>query len=371
MVADIAANVKHKLARALDKYAQKMSDIEKKQVHDRITSIRQKYNAISRLKKAKTLEEEINPMFFCFENLPTYGKEYWFMKFVSTDPEDDRQLLAMFGSGTNNLKINSKNIDFKSCKDGRNGFMTSWFFDNKKQLVFDDACKISISDNTITAFDENNTRIRYSGTYPEYYFDTVKDKIKICSLKITPPKDKSNPFKFEHFFKGLFGFAFINLYFDFEGNLNNRKFKGKCYVQKVITVGPFVPWYWGRIVFSNGSVFTYYLPYINIYKLDYSLKSNFKFYDNETKKTYAVTDIAVEKYGRKFPRWVITDHKKNIFISMKSYSSHKFVFKRLGSFTYTEHLVRVTDIYIEGKKLDMKKLGSGIGLVEEAKGYVL
>ena len=371
MVADITRNVKNKLARALDKYTQKLSEIEKKQVQDRISSIRQKYDAINRLKKAKTLEEEIDPMFFCFENLPAYGKEYWFLKFVSTDPKDNRQLLAMFGSGTNNLKINSKDIDFKTCKDGRKGFMTSWFFDSKKQLVFDEACKIAIADNTITASEKNNAHIRYFGTYPKYGFDIVKNKTKICSLKITCPKDKSNPFEFSHFFKGLFGYALINLYFDFEGTLNNKNFKGKCYVQKVIVVGPFVPWYWGRIVFSNGSVFTYYVPHFNIYKFDYRLKSNFEFYDNETKKTYAVDDIIVEKYGSKFPRWVITNNKRNIFVSMKSYSSHKFVFKRLGSFTYTEHIAQVTDVYIEGKKLDMKKLGSGMGLVEDAKGFVL
>ena len=353
----------------LDNYTQKLTKLEKKQIHNRINTIKHKYDTISNLKKSKTLENEIDPMFFCFENLPTSGKEYWFMKFITTKPNDKRQIISMFGSSTDTMKINGINIDISSRKNSKNGFMTSWFFDNKKHLIFDDKCNISVSSNKLIS-SGIKSQTSYTGSYPNYNFNVVKNNKNICSLKITPPNDGSVPFEFSNFFKGLFGYALINLYFNFTGTLNNKTFEGKCYIQKVIVIGPFLPWYWGRVIFSNGSFFTYYTPHINLHKFNYKIRNMFKFYDNETKKTYYANDVIIEKYGLKFPRWIITNKNRNLFISMNSYSSHKFTFKRFGTFTYDEYLAHVNDIYIEGKKINLKKLGTGIGLVEDAKGFI-
>jgi len=371
-IGNVVGDVKEDILGTFERYMQKLSSFEKKQVRDRIRRINSKYESISNLKRTKTAKKEIDPMFFCFEDLPAYGKEYWFMKFVSTENDDDRQLLTMFGISTNDLRINSKRVNCSSGSEHKNGFMTSWFFDGGKHMVVDAPGKVSIGDNQIDVMGKDKTIVSYAGEYPKYGLSVTKGNRRICDLKLGAPCDDSVPFEFSHFFKGFLGFALINLYFDFEGMLNNKKFKGKCYVQKVIVIGPFVPWYWGRIVFSNGSVLSYYVPYLKLYKFDYTLgDSSFEFYDNETKNTFKTKDISVEKFGKKFPRWVITNSKRSLFVSMNTYASHKFVFKRLGFFTYEEYLGRATDIMIEGKSIDMKKLGSGFGLIEDAKGFVL
>ncbi|MCK5477229.1 MAG: hypothetical protein KAI55_04885, partial [Candidatus Aenigmarchaeota archaeon] len=144
-----------------------------------------------------------------------------------------------------------------------------------------------------------------------------------------------------------------------------------CYVQKVIVVGPFVPWYWGRIVFSNGSIISYYEPRIEISVFTHKLSSELTFYDNTKDKKYIFKNLNIKKFGKKNPRWIITANKGKVFISLKSYSSHKFVFEKIGSFTYIEYLSEVTDISIEDCDIDTSKLCSGFGLIEDANGYVL
>ncbi len=72
-----------------------LSSIETKKFKEKIKWINSRYNSLIELKKTKNSTHEIGPMFFCFEDMPPMGKEYWFMKFVSTKTKDKKQLLAM------------------------------------------------------------------------------------------------------------------------------------------------------------------------------------------------------------------------------------------------------------------------------------
>ncbi|OYT34750.1 MAG: hypothetical protein B6U87_01535 [Candidatus Aenigmarchaeota archaeon ex4484_52] len=329
-----------------------------------------KFNSLIALKKLKSSADEIDSTFFCFENLPVFGKEFWFMKFVSKENKDKRQLLVMFGNAVGNLKINKKEIKCKKDKNGnKNGYMTVWCYDEEKHLIFEDECTILINQSNILAINKQN-KIKYSGNFPSYSLNLFKDK-EFCNLKITKPENNSNYFEFRNFFKSFLGYTIINLYFDFKGILNNKKFEGKCYVQKVIVIGPFVPWYWGRIVFSNGSILNYHEPRIEAFGLKYKLRSLFEFYDNEKNKKYRFNDVKIIRFGKKNQRWIITANKGNFFVCIKTYSSHIFEFKKIGCFTYIEYLAKITDIFIENENVDVKKLGSGFGLIEDAYGYFL
>ena len=355
--------------KTLNKYIQTLSSIEKKHLKEKIGQINSKYKSLIELKKTKNSIHEIDPMFFCFEDLPPTGKEYWFMKFASTEPEDKRQLLVMFGDGSETIKINKKKVKCKKDK-GRNGYMTVWCYDDKKDLILDGESSITTNSDNIMASVEQG-KINYNGKFPNYSLNISKKNKEIANLKITRPEYNSDSFEFSSHFKSFAGFALINLYFDFTGILNEKKFTGKCYVQKVIVVGPFVPWYWGRIVFSNGSIISYYEPRIELSVFNHKLSSVFTFYDNVKDKKYIFKDLTIKKFGKKNPRWIITADKGRVFISLKSYSSHKFVFKKIGNFTYIEYLSEVTDIFIEDHDIDTNELGSGFGLIEDANGYVL
>ncbi|RLG14898.1 MAG: hypothetical protein DRN66_00850 [Candidatus Nanohalarchaeota archaeon] len=353
----------------LNKYIQTLSSIEKRHFKEKIEQINSKYKSLIELKKTKNSTQEVDPMFFCFEDLPPTGKEYWFMKFASTEPEDKRQLLVMFGDGFGTTKINKKKVKCRKHK-GRNGYMTAWCYDDKKDLILDGKSSISMNPDNIMVSNEQG-KINYNGKFPDYSLNISKKNKEIADLKITRPENNSESFEFSSHFKSFAGFALINLYFDFTGMLNGKKFTGKCYVQKVIVVGPFVPWYWGRIVFSNGSIISYYEPRIELSVFNYKLSSVLTFYDNQKDKKYIFKDLTIKKFGKNSPRWIITADKGKFFISLKSYSSHKFIFEKIGSFTYIEYLSEITDISIEDCDIDTSKLGSGFGLIEDAKGYVL
>ncbi len=354
----------------LNKYVQTLSRIEKKHFKEKIEQINSKYNSLIELKKTKNSAQEIDHMFFCFEDLPPTGKEYWFMKFVSTEPKDKRQLLVMFGDGSGTIKINQKKIGCKKYKGKRNGYLTVWSYDDKKDLILDGESLISMNHDNIMVSDKQG-EISYKGTFPNYSINVSKENKEIANLKITKPEHNSESFEFGSTFKSFAGFALINLYFNFVGRLNGKEFTGKCYVQKVVVVGPFVPWYWGRIVFSNGSIISYYEPRIELSIFNHKLSSVLTFYDNTKNKKYIFKDLTIKKFGKNNPRWIITANKGKVFISLKPYSFHKFTFEKIGFFTYSEYLCEVTDIFIEGSDIDTSILGSGFGLIEDAKGYVL
>ncbi|MCK4592101.1 hypothetical protein KAT63_01515 [Candidatus Parcubacteria bacterium] len=347
-----------------------LSSVERKKMKEKIKRIDSKYNSLVELKKTKKSMHEIDPMFFCFEDLPPTGKEYWFMKFVSTKSKDKRQLLVMFGDSSGDIKVNKKKIISKEDKGKRNGYMTAWSYNDKKDLILDGESSISTKANNILVSNKQN-RINYSGKFPNYSLNLFKENKEIANFKITKPKNNSNSFEFGSHFKSFAGFALINLYFDFTGELNGEDFTGKCYVQKVVVVGPFIPWYWGRIVFSNGSILTYFEPRIEISILNHKISSELKFYDNTKDKTYTFQGLTVNKFGKTDPRWVITADKGKVFVSLKSYSSHKFIFEKIGKFAYIEYLSEVTDIFMKGCDVNTNKLDSGFGLVEDARGYVL
>ncbi len=354
----------------LRKYFDALSDIEKKHIQSRINSIRSKYNSIKSLRAPKYFKTQVDPMFFCFEDLPFFGKEYWFMKFTPTAPRDSRQILAMFGRATEDLEINRKKIISEESGKGRAGFMSSWYFDQRKREIIDDRCEIKISGGNIES-NSSNAKITMRGKFPKYKLIIKKHGKDVCNLEITKPTRDENVYEFESFFKAFAGFALINLNFNFNGKLNGKKIHGKCYVQKVIVVGPLVPWYWGRITFENGSVLKYYLPRIELLGVDYKLISQFIFYDSRTGKKHNFNGLNVKKLNGKLPRFMVSDSGGNISIIIDTYSSHKFIFKKIGAFNYSEFLGKVKYMYVSGKNIDVSKLGNGIGLVEEASGYVL
>jgi hypothetical protein len=362
----IAENVSN----ALEQSITTLSTLEKQHFKEKIKQISSKYNSLINIKKTKSSIQEIDPMLFCFEDLPPTGKEYWFMKFSSTKPADKRQLLVMFGNNSGNIKINQKKVKCKKDEGIKTGYMTAWSYDNTKDLIFDTKCSISVNSRELVAYDKQN-KISYEGNFPNYALKVSKKNKEVINIKITKSDSNSKSFEFSNYFKSLAGYALINLYFDFTGTLNGEEFTGKCYVQKVVVIGPFVPWYWGRIVFSNGSVLTYHEPRIQISKFKYKLLSTLEFYDNTKDKNYIFENLNIKRFGKKNPRWVITADNEKVFISLKSYSSHKFTFEKIGFFTYHEYLCEVTDISFEDHDIDTSKLVSGFGLVEDARGYIL
>ncbi|MBI5228528.1 hypothetical protein HY991_00340 [Candidatus Micrarchaeota archaeon] len=358
------------ILRIILKYVAFLSDAEKERIQTSINSISSKYRSIISLKQQRYTRKHIDPMFFRFEVLPPFGKEYWFMKFVSTNPKDKHQLLTMFGRCMEGVEVNSKYVKPENISGKQSGYMSSWFYDEGKKMIVEDKCLISAAPGRIEAA-KKNAKIKFTGKFPSYRLKVSEGNEEVCDLRIYKPKKYGRFYSFESFFKILAGFAKINIYLDFTGTLNGKKFNGGCYVQKVIVIGPLVPWYWGRIVFADGSVLKYYMPKIELFGVCHKLISRLEFYDSKTGKEYVFDGLRVEKRKReRFSQYFITDSKKRIRVSIEPYSSHTFLFKKVGTFEYVEYLGEVKEIHIADHRIDVNKLGRGIGLIEEAKKYV-
>jgi len=57
------------------------------------------------------------------------------------------------------------------------------------------------------------------------------------------------------------------------GIIDDKKFKGSAYLQKVRVQAPSVPWYWGILHFSDGSYLDWFLPHLSLLALSSSNKS--------------------------------------------------------------------------------------------------
>ncbi len=355
-------------------FLKKLPANEKKIIIKHIENIKYKYKTLERLFRKKEKKKAIDKFFYSFDELPILGKEYWFMKFTS-DTGSKAQLLFMFGRSTGDMSLNGKYIEDKQLGPNKyKGYAVGWSYDTKQKSIVNDLGEIEISDNNIN-IENGPVSSCFCGTFPKYNLRISKNNKEICNLKIIEPKKGNLSFEIYEEYKAFFGYNLINLFFDFEGKLFNKKFKGKCYVQKVVVVGPFIPWRWGRIVFKNGSILTYFTANLEILGLKYNKSMGSTYYDSISKKLYDYHDIEVYAFpgsdGK--VRWIVESKKNDLSIYMKSYGKEVFDFKRMGKFRYVEYLVEVIDfsLNLNNKNIGMKEVGGGIGVVEDTQGYVI
>ncbi|KKG15223.1 hypothetical protein EO98_15520 [Methanosarcina sp. 2.H.T.1A.6] len=366
---------KNKLLRFIKErndYIRNLPEIEKKAFIASIQEIKESKDKIERLLVKKELKRGIDDLLFSFEDLPLFGKEYWFMKFTADDGSR-RQFFLTFGRSAGDTEVNGRYVVNSRIKnDKTDGYCVSWAYDEVKKNLTDDLGVIEVKDKRVTC-SSKEMKADFYGSFPKYMLDISSNGQTVCCLDIREPEDNNYNSEVSEYFKGLFGYRLANLYFDFEGVLFEKDFSGKCYAQKVIVVGPFIPWKWSRIVFMNGSILTYYIPNIEIGGLEYDIHNSMEFYDAETRKMHLFKKAKVYEYpsenGNK--RWVITAEEGKVFMVMKSYCKESFSFMNNFNFSYIENLVDVVDFQIEteDKVITLKETGSGLGMVEDTSGF--
>ena len=244
-------------------YIRSLPETEKKAFIASIQKIKESKGKIERLLVKKELKRGIDDLLFSFEDLPLFGKEYWFMKFT-TDDGSRRQFFLTFGRSAGDTEVNGRYVEnSKITNDKTDGYCVSWAYDEIKIKLTDDLGVIEVKDDRVTCSNKD-LKADFYGSFPKYTLDISSNGKKVCCVDIREPEDNNYNSEVAENFRGLFGYRLASLYFDFEGLLFDKNFSGKCYVQKVIVVGPFIPWKWSRIIFMNGSILTYYIPNIEI-----------------------------------------------------------------------------------------------------------
>jgi len=355
-------------------YIRSLPETEKKAFIASIKEIKEGTDKIERLLLKTESKRGIDDLLFSFEDLPLFGKEYWFMKFTSDDGSR-RQFFLMFGRSAGDIEVNGRYVENSMIiNDKTEGYCVSWAYDGMKRNLTDDPGTIEVKDGRVSCSSKDMTA-DFHGSFPKYMLDISNNGEKVCCLEISEPEDNNYNSELSEFFRGLFGYRFANLYFDFKGVLFDKEFSGKCYAQKVIVVGPLIPWKWSRIIFKNGSVLTYYIPNIEIVGVEYEIHNSMEFYDAEARKLHRFKKAKVHEYPSKKgdKRWVLTAEDGKVFMVTKSYCKESFSFTNNFNFRYIENLVDVVDFQIEidGEVVTLKETGSGLGMVEDTSGFVI
>jgi phage-related protein len=355
-------------------YIRNLPEIEKKSFIASIQKIKESKDKIERLLVKKEIERGIDDLLFSFEELPLFGKEYWFMKFTADDGSR-RQFFLTFGRSAGDIEVNGRYVENSRIIDNKTeGYCVAWAYDEIQVSITDDLGIIEVKDERVTCASKD-MKAEFYGSFPKYVLEISSNGKKICCLDIKEPADNNYNSEVSEQFRGLFGYRLANLYFDFRGVLFEKDFSGKCYAQKVIVVGPFIPWKWSRIIFMNGSILTYYIPNIEIIGVEYNIYNSMEFYDAETGKLHRFKKAKVYEYPseRGSKRWVVTAEEGRVFMVMKSYCKEAFNFTNGFNFRYIENLVDVADFQIEteDRVITLEETGSGLGMVEDTSGFVI
>ena len=229
--------------------------------------------------------------------------------------------------------------------------------------------KITQGDDWIK-FDTNEYQILFKGKFPNFSLFVTENDNELINIQTQSPK-QADAIEFFGFEKANFGVEIGNTYLDFEGKLGGETFVGRSYMQKVIMSAPFVPWYWGRFVFENGSVLVFFLLWIEVAGIKKTLYSQAKIYDIDT-NTYIKIDSFDVKNIKNTSYWIMTHDSEdyNFFVLIDAYASNVFTMKSKGEFTYNEMFAEVKEIKIQlnNKILDNAVLGKGSGSLEAANG---
>jgi len=355
-------------------YIRNLPEIEKKAFLASIQKIKESKDKIERLLLKKEIKRGIDDLLFSFEELPLFGKEYWFMKFTADDGSR-RQFFLTFGRSAGDIEVNGKYVENSRIIDGKTeGYCVSWAYDDMQRGITDDLGIIEVKSERVTCISKD-MKAEFYGSFPKYALDISNNGERICCLDIKEPADNNYDSEVSEQFRGLFGYRLANLYFDFRGVLFEKDFSGKCYAQKVIVIGPFIPWKWSRIIFRNGSILTYYIPNIEIGRLEYNIYNSMDFYNAETGKMHRFKKVQVSEYSSEKgdKRWVVTAEEGKVFMVMKSYCKESFSFTNNFNFRYIENLVDVIDFQIEteDRLITLYETGSGLGMVEDTSGFVI
>lgn len=327
----------------------------------------------SRLFKTKKYGKP-DDLFFAIEDLPSLGKEYWFLHFCA--PPNDEQVVLTLGRSVDSVKVNEASVDFEERQGSATCAAVCWFYSGKKRVVFDSvaAVRVERSGASRSLIAQNGAdQISVRGSYPDFEVELSKGGRAVFSARATKPK-KGIPYEMVHLLRTPFaprlGAVMINYYFDFAGELEGKKLSGKAYLQKVVAVLPLAPWNWVRLHFGNGAALDFFAANPLGEKAGMHFDCNDYFEING--RRVRIRELRLKSYLEGERRlWVLSG--KNFFAAMETYSMQPFIMRQKTTFRYDEYLVRVRSFALrDGKReYSLADLGGGVGIVEDAYGFLL
>lgn len=352
------------------------------------------------------------------------SSSWWFFILLPKGEEGygPRQLMFAYASRVGNeIGVNNKwhkGIDLDREVNGVDKFQTSvnhWHWDGKTmhdRLVFETGEVTMTKDGKMSLWNEhqsNGKTIKQGGS-----MDLDDEGVFHVNFQ---SQDGGGVFKFWNTHESEatspevtdVGNRFINFNLvamrngQFKGTFRTPdgevELEGLGYFQRVVMNLPTVPWMWNWTVFEDGSVFSYFVPYMGIHAL--RRKSGYynkllermilpvstisAFHDAKTHKStnFKNTLVIPVSNGNDLPHFkVLSKNPNGDFIKFiaqpvahTEFLLERRIFKRLWQtrWVYNEYPIKVVNFSatIDGKKVDRKRLGRGYGNCEYTWGMSL
>lgn len=345
-----------------------------KEWRGKVKSVGRRVNSMKRLFQKKRFSKPDN-FFFSFEDLPMFGKEYWFMYFSS--PKSGKQAVFTFGRADVPVMVNKTSVAVEGGESRKTCAAVCWLYGKKKIVAIDSLSTVKILKGHSSSCLEASSgegHARVCGKYPKFRATLSKGGREVFSASIYAPK-KGIPYELVELFHspvtGDLGAVMVNYYFKFNGVMGGKAISGDAYLQKVVAVIPLMPWNWVRVHFAKGAAMDFFAAKPlggNPGEIHFACND----YLEIGGKRLRPKDLHLTSWlsGNR-RKWLLSG--KNFFLSMETYALQPFRMKQSTTFSYDEYFVRVTDFaYSEnGKTYALADLGAGLGIVEDAYGYLI
>ena len=312
-------------------------------------------------------------LFFEIEDLPSMGKEYWFLHFCS--PPRDEQVIFTFGRSVDPVMVNKTDVLESDAGQGVVCAAVCWLYSRgKKEVIFDTTTNVQLKEgerNSIIA-EKGKSRISITGKYPHFDITLVKNGKRVFYAHASHPV-KGHPYEMVNILSNPFapslGTVMINYYFGFEGVLEGKKMTGKAYLQKVVAAMPLAPWNWIRLEFGNGDSLDFFTgkPFGDKGGLHFAQNAYIEIDGRRTKLRNLKLSTWLDGEKR---IWSLSN--KNMVAVLESYSVQPFIMRQKTVFQYDEYLVRAKAFALKmgGKEYTLKDFGGAVGIAEDASGYL-
>lgn len=331
----------------------------------RTYSLVRKLSAINGSNISKTLLDRV----MCnSETLPPLGKEYWWFLFFGKNREKPVQLmLLIFRKNGKRMLFNDKEMVLKNL--GKNKFQAvtaGWVYDGKRLHDLGDTNATTRIQEKKIVSQISGQKLMLSGGFPDYRLE-VGDTIDLNIKKANHLEDKDAC----GVFIPPFGMGWVDVFSDADGTVLGKEFKGTAHLQKVVGATIFGPFHWGRIVFPNSSVVSFFCLKTGKNSKRYFRRS-LTFHDHENNEIirFDNPELKISKRKDDTLLWIVEgkDRDKDFRILLETYAEKQFTMKGGGSQVYIEYAVlpKELSLKIKDRTITLDDLGKGVGTFEDA-----
>jgi hypothetical protein len=302
------------------------------------------------------------------ETLPPLGKEYWWNLFMGLHEEKPVQLMILiFRKHGKKMLFNEKEMKFSNI--GTNEFQavtSGWIFDgNEMHDLGDTNTNVLIQKNRIIS-DISGQEMVLRGNYPNYRLELGDTVDLTISGKYFLQNKKAHGV-----FLPPFGVGWVDVFSKAEGKILGTKFNGAAHLQKVVGVTVYGPFHWGRLLFQNGSVASFFCLKTGKESTRLFYRS-FVFFDNESNEIIEFNNpkLKISKIVSEKTSWIIEakDEDKELRIVLETCAEKQYTMKGWGSQVYIEYVVipREFSLKTKDRVIVLNDLGGGHGTFEDA-----